>query len=111
MDSRLLNFADKAIKYSEKIGLQYCDARAEQQKRKSVLIENNEIEHVRINDDVGIGIRIIKDGVWGFFSITNPKSFEQIKESIDNSIKNISNSSKSQNKIELHPNISKKVKI
>ncbi|AFS83039.1 TldD/PmbA family protein [Candidatus Nitrosopumilus sediminis] len=112
MDSRLLNLADKAIKYSEKLGLQYCDARAEQQKRKSALIENNETEHVRINDDVGIGIRIIKDGMWGFFSITNPKSFEQIKESMDYSIKNISNRSKSQkNKVDLYPNIPKKVKI
>ncbi len=47
-----------------------------------------------------------------FFSITNPESFEQIKESIENSIKNITNSTKNKkNKIELYPNISKKAKI
>ena len=109
MDSILQDFADKAVRYSGKAGIQYCDVRAEQQKRKSALIENKEIEYVKTNNDKGIGIRIIKDGVWGFCSITNPKSFEQIKERIDKLIKNISKSQK--NKIELYPNISKRVKI
>ncbi|MGY5152056.1 MAG: TldD/PmbA family protein [Candidatus Nitrosopumilus sp. bin_6a] len=109
MDSRLQDFADKAVKYSEKLGVQYCDARAEQQEQKSVLIENNEIEYVRTNEDRGIGIRIIKDGTWRFFSITNPESFEQIKEKIEKSVKDISNNTK--NNIDLYPNISNKTKI
>ena len=109
MDSRLQDFADKTIKYSEKLGIQYCDARAEQQEQKSVLIENNEIEYVRTNDDRGIGIRIIKDGTWRFFSITNPESFEQIKEKIEKSVKDTCNSTK--NNIDLYPNISNKTKI
>ncbi|MBC8515832.1 MAG: TldD/PmbA family protein [Nitrosopumilus sp.] len=112
MDSELQDFADKAIKYSEKLGVQYCDVRAEQQERKSALLENNQIEYVRTNDDKGIGVRIVKDGVWSFFSITNPKSFEQIKESIENSIKNITNSTKNKkNKIDLYPIVSRKAKI
>ena len=109
MNSRLQDFADKAVKYSEKLGIQYCDARAEQQEQKSVLIENNEIEYVRTNDDRGIGIRIIKDGTWRFFSITNPESFEQIKEKIEKSVKDTYNSAK--NNIDLYPNISNKKKI
>ncbi|MDH5431288.1 MAG: TldD/PmbA family protein [Nitrosopumilus sp.] len=109
MNSRLQDFADKAVKYSEKLGIQYCDARAEQQEQKSVLIENNEIEYVRTNDDRGIGIRIIKDGTWRFFSITNPESFEQIKEKIEKSVKDTYNSAK--NNIDLYPNISNKTKI
>ena len=109
MDSRLQDFADKAVKYSEKLGIQYCDARAEQQEQKSVLIENNEIEYIRTNDDRGIGIRIIKDGTWRFFSITNPESFEQIKEKIEKSVKDTYNSAK--NNIDLYPNISNKTKI
>ena len=109
MNSRLQDFADKTVKYSEKLGIQYCDARAEQQEQKSVLIENNEIEYVRTNDDRGIGIRIIKDGTWRFFSITNPESFEQIKEKIEKSVKDTYNSAK--NNIDLYPNISNKTKI
>jgi TldD protein len=109
MDTRLQDLADKAIKYAEQSGAQYCDARAEQQERKSALIEKNSIEHVRINDDRGIGIRIIKDNVWNFCSITNPKTFEQIKDIMDNSIKNSKNNKK--NKIELYPNLAKKAQV
>ena len=109
MDIELQDFADRAVSYAEKSGVEYCDARAEQQERKSALLENNEIEYVRTNDDRGIGIRIIKNNVWSFCSITNPKSFEQIKDAIDNSIKSTINNKK--NKINLYPNNLKKIKI
>jgi len=109
VDTGLQDLADKAVRYGVQSGAQYCDARAEQQERKSALIENNLVEYVRTNDDRGIGIRIIKDNVWSFCSITNPKSFEQIKDIMDNSIKSSHNVRKS--KIELYPNIPKKIKI
>jgi TldD protein len=112
VDSRLQDFADKAVSHSRKLGIQYCDARAEQQERKSILLENNDTEYVRTNDEKGIGIRIIKDGTWGFFSITNPESFEEIKKALEGSIKNIVNRVENKNDtIDLHPNISKKTKI
>ena len=109
MDSELQNLAEKAINYAEKLGAKYCDVRAEQQELKSVLLENNETEYVNTNEDRGIGIRIIKDSVWSFCSITNPKSYEQIKDAMDNSFK--INNDNSENKIELYPNIVKKIKI
>ena len=109
MDTRLQDLADKAVKYAEQSGAQYCDVRAEQQERKSALIEKNSVEYVRINDDRGVGIRIIKDNVWSFCSITNPKTFEQIKDTIDNSIKNSKNNKK--NKIKLYPNPAKKNEV
>ncbi len=107
----LQDFADKAIKYAQESGAQYCDARAEHQERKSVSIENSEIEHVKTNVDSGIGIRLIKDGAWSFCSISNPESFDQLKEAINKSIKNSSYNSKNKNKINLFPNPSKKTKI
>jgi TldD protein len=109
MDTRLQDLADKAVKYAEQSGAQYCDVRAEQQERKSALIEKNSVEYVRIKDDRGIGIRIIKDNVWSFCSITNPKTFEQIKDAMDNSIKSSKNNKK--NKIELYPNLAKKSQV
>ena len=87
MDSNLQDLADKAVNYAKESKVQYCDARVEQQERKSVLIENSQIEHIKTNNDKGIGIRIIKNGVWSFCSITNPQTFNQIKKAIDNSIK------------------------
>jgi TldD protein len=88
MDQNLQDLADKIIKYVDKAGVQYCDVRAEQQEKKSVLIENEEIEHIRNSEDKGIGVRLIKNGVWSFCSITNPKSFDEIKNILDRTIEN-----------------------
>jgi len=105
MDEKLQDLADKIIEYAERSGVQYCDARAEQQVKKSILIENKEIEHTRNSEDKGIGVRLIKNGAWSFCSISNPKSFDEIKSILDDSIKNsdYTNSNK-KNKINLHDN-------
>ena len=83
MDEKLQDLADKIIEYVERSGVQYCDARAEQQVKKSILIENKEIEHTRNSEDKGIGVRLIKNGAWSFCSISNPKSFDEIKSILD----------------------------
>ena len=88
MDLHLQDLADEAIKYAMNCGAQYCDVRVELQERKSALIENGEIEYVRTNKDEGIGIRLVKEGVWSFCSITNPKSIEQIKEIVNDALRN-----------------------
>ena len=112
MDSSLQDLADKAIRYAIDSGAQYCDARAEQQEKKSALIENGEIEHVRNNNDSGIGIRLVKDGTWSFCSITNPNSFEQIKEIVNDALRNSSHYAKNKkNEINLYPNSINKIKI
>lgn len=80
--------ADKAVSYAVTQGADYCDVRAEKQSINSALIENGEIEHVRELSDNGIGVRVLKNGAWSFFSITNPKSFDEIKDSIGKTIKN-----------------------
>jgi len=72
MDSHLHDLADETIRYAMNCGAQYCDVRAELQERKSALIENGETEYVRTNKDEGIGIRLVKEGVWSF--LLNNKS-------------------------------------
>ncbi|MBL7002289.1 MAG: TldD/PmbA family protein, partial [Nitrosopumilus sp.] len=112
MDSELQDLADKAIRYAVDSGAQYCDARAEQQEIKSILIEDGEIEHVRNNNDVGIGIRLVKEGAWSFCSITNPNSIEQIKELVNDAIRNSSHyGTDRKNEINLYPSSTNKAKI
>ena len=103
MDSSLQDLAEKAIRYASNKGLQYCDARAEKGISKSLLIENGEIEHVKEISERGIGVRILKNGIWGFYSCTNPKSFEEIKEGINQAIKIISYSPNKNNQTKLFP--------
>ena len=105
MEQELQDLTEKIIKYADKSGVQYCDARAEQQVKKSILIENGEIEHIRNSEDKGIGVRLIKNGSWSFCSITNPNSFDEIKEILDNTIKNSDYTfSNKKNRINLHNN-------
>ena len=109
MDSELQELASKTIKHVMNSGAQYVDARAEQHEQKSILIENKEIEYVKIKKDIGIGIKIAKEGVWNFCSITEPQSFEQIKDLINNALKNSKHYGKNKkNKINLYSNPSKK---
>ncbi len=111
MSSSLFDLADQAIQYATKQGVQYCDARAEKESIKSVLIENGEIEYVKEQTDQGIGIRILKNGAWGFYSITNPQSFQVLKDGIDQIIKNTTHySQKKNNQTKLSPVNSNKIK-
>ena len=44
MDLVLQDFAERAVDYAMKTNVQYCDARAEQQQRKTILLENGQVE-------------------------------------------------------------------
>lgn len=112
MSSELQELANKAVKFAMDEGAQYCDIRAEKYEKKSILVENQEIEHIKTNNDEGIGIRLIKNGVWSFSSITNPKSFKDIQVKVKDTIRNSLHYTKNKkNEINLLPNSSSKTKI
>lgn len=112
MSLELQELANKAVKFAMDEGVQYCDVRAEKQEKKSILVEDQEIEHIKTNNDEGIGIRLIKNGVWSFSSITNPKSFEDIQIKVKDTIRNSLHYTKNKkNEINLFPNSSSKIKI
>ena len=104
MDQNLQDIADKIIKYLDQKKVQYSDVRADQQVKNSALVENDGIEHIKNNEDKGIGVRLIKNGTWSFCSITNPNSFDEIKDILDNTIKNSDYRKIKNKKIKLHSN-------
>ena len=104
MDQDLQDIADKIIKYLDQKNVQYSDVRADQQIKKSALIENKDIEHIKNNENKGVGVRLIKNGTWSFCSITNPNSFDKIKNILDNTIKNSDYRNIKNEKIKLHSN-------
>lgn len=87
MEKNLEDFAQKAVSYALAEGCQYCDARAEIISKKGITIENNEIENSTEINDNGIGIRVLNNGAWGFFSISNPLEFNEIKKGIHDAAK------------------------
>lgn len=72
----LVDYAEKALKIAQKQGCTYCDVRAEAIQRQEVVVENGQIEHSIAKEDFGLGIRILCDGVWGFFSTSDHKALE-----------------------------------
>ncbi|MDE1727476.1 MAG: hypothetical protein KGH89_09490, partial [Thaumarchaeota archaeon] len=46
-----------------------------------------QIEHFSSESENGLGIRILVDGAWGFYSISNPKSMDELKEGVISAIK------------------------
>ncbi|MGI0083427.1 MAG: TldD/PmbA family protein [Nitrosopumilaceae archaeon] len=84
----LEEYADKAVEFALQSGAQYCDVRAETISDQGFLLENGEIEHFTSSNDSGLGIRALAGGAWGFYSISNPKSLEEIKNAAHDAVKN-----------------------
>lgn len=49
-------------------GAEYADARIVQQEQESVRVKNGSVDGVEQSDSLGIGVRVIVDGAWGFAS-------------------------------------------
>jgi len=102
MDLDLEEFADKAVLYASDAGCQYCDVRAEVITKKAIKIENGEIEYSTSENDRGIGIRVLNSGTWGFFSISNPISLDDIKNAVEKASKSAQhNSSQKKSKVKI----------
>jgi TldD protein len=78
----LEDYAEKAIKIALDIGSQYCDARAESVNTEGFIIENGEIENFVSSHDSGFGIRVLVNGAWGFYSVSESSSFDDMKQNI-----------------------------
>ena len=94
------DYAEKALEFALQNGCQYCDVRAETILSQGFLLEDGEIEHFTSSSDSGLGIRVLAGGAWGFYSISNPRSLEEIK-----------NATMEATKSALHYSASKKHKV
>ena len=83
----LEEFADKAIVFAANVGCQYCDVRTEKISKKGIVIENSEIEYPISKEDEGLGIRILYNGAWGFYSISNPSSLKIVEQAVSDAAK------------------------
>lgn len=107
--SYLEEFAEKAIEYCTNLGCQYVDARAETIAKRGIVIENGEMEHSSSKEDCGIGIRVLKKGVWSFISLSSPATVEDVKDAVHKAVKSAQYYSERKKKkiriLDLRPNI------
>ncbi|MHB8546619.1 MAG: TldD/PmbA family protein [Nitrosotalea sp.] len=83
----LEDYAEKAIQVALDAGSQYCDVRAESVTTEEFVIENGEVENFVSSRDSGLGIRVLVNGAWGFYSVSEPKSLDGVKQNIVDTIK------------------------
>ncbi|HEX5457636.1 MAG TPA: DNA gyrase modulator, partial [Candidatus Nitrosotalea sp.] len=83
----LEDYAEKALQIALDAGSQYCDVRAESTTTRGFVIENGEVENFVSSGDSGLGIRVLVNGAWGFYSTLSPKSFDALKENIIGAVK------------------------
>ncbi len=83
----LEDFTDKIIQIALDNGAQYCDVREELAYRNGFLIENGEIQHSISENDKGVGIRVLVDGMWGFCSVSEPSSIDDLRTKVVQSVK------------------------
>lgn len=81
------DLALKAIDHARSLGASYADARLEVRADKELLLENGSIEHVLATQNSGIGIRVLVDGAWGFYALSNPTSINDSKIAAEQAFK------------------------
>ena len=59
-------FAQRAIDMARSAGATYADARLVEAREQLISTRNGEVESLVDADSVGMGIRVIFNGAWGF---------------------------------------------
>ncbi len=72
------SFLDNVSSYLKSKNLDYYDIRLETTNSNRIAIENKIIKEININDITGIGIRILKNGKFGFCSTTELSNYKKI---------------------------------
>jgi TldD protein len=60
--------ADWALNIAEQRGATYCDVRVVDERQRALATKNGKVGHASDSESLGVGIRVIADGAWGFAS-------------------------------------------
>ncbi|MFN4336634.1 MAG: TldD/PmbA family protein [Candidatus Nitrosocaldus sp.] len=81
------DLASIAIRHALTLGAVYADTRYEYRESRWLLLDDAKIEHVAYSTERGMGIRVLVDGTWGFYAITEPSSSDDVKEGVGKAFK------------------------
>jgi len=62
------------------LGAAYADARIVHQRQQNILVRNSAVETLEETENIGIGVRVVVDGAWGFSSshVLTPQEIDRI---------------------------------
>jgi TldD protein len=67
------SIADWALDTATQRGATYVDARIVDERARTITTKNGKLGHASENESLGIGVRVIADGAWGFAAIDELK--------------------------------------
>lgn len=73
---------DRAMNLAHTRGAQYADARVIENETETLVLQNGEMRTMENSQNVGIGVRVLADGAWGFAS-TRDLSLSEIDRVTD----------------------------
>lgn len=62
----MMDLAQSAVAEAERAGADYADARVVHLRREELVLYNGRLAQAAAPEDVGVGVRVLKDGCWGF---------------------------------------------
>ena len=74
------------VRNAMKMGAGYCDVRLERARGTSLEVKNGDLKKAISGNDMGVGVRILYKGAWGFFS-TNDLSRSMLKRALEQALK------------------------
>lgn len=74
--------AERALNVAQTAGASYADFRLERVRTQNISLHNLALENVFDDNELGLGVRVIVDGTWGFAASTTltPKSAEEVAQ-------------------------------
>jgi TldD protein len=84
---------DKILKKAESLGTEYCDIRRVQTSTFALEVKDGELKKAVPGDEVGLSIRVLVDGAWGF-SATSDLTWPQVNKTLNRAFNLASASSK-----------------
>lgn len=78
--------ADAARQHARDLGAEYCDFRAERVRGQRLGLSDGRLETLYDSDDLGIAVRVVVDGAWGFAAaadLTPQAAIRAAQEAVD----------------------------
>jgi TldD protein len=76
----------EAIDYALLLGAEYADARWTRLTTESISVRNSAVQGVDSHQDWGIGVRVLKEGAWGFAANPDVDSKERMKTVVERAV-------------------------
>jgi TldD protein len=76
----LRELTDLALTRAKNLGCTYADIRIIKREHQGVSLKSGNVESISSSEDLGFGVRVIKNGAWGFASsrVVSPQKIEEI---------------------------------